>query len=169
MNATLLKPSDDNKVNLRASVLLPYRLESAYDYIVDEPLPRGALVVAPLGSRDSLGVVWGEGDGTIPRERMKRAEPLPGFPRLPQSLCAFVDWTAKYTLTPPGLVLAMALRVRDAFEPERPRIGFVHGALTPARLTEARKRVLALAGDGLARSVPALAEEANVTPAVVRG
>ena len=36
-------------------------------------------------------------------------------------------------------------------------------------MSEARKRVLAVAEDGLARSVPGLAEDANVSPAVVRG
>jgi primosomal protein N' (replication factor Y) len=164
MNEAALKPSNDDKVNLRACVLLPYPLESAYDYRIDEPLPRGMLVVAPLGSRDCIGVVWGESDGTIPYERMKRAEALAGHPRLPQSLCDFIDWTARYTLAPPGLVLAMALRVRDAFEAEKPRIGFARGTVTPSRMTEARARVLALAADGLARSVTAFAEEANVTP-----
>src|SRR5579862_7008303 len=169
MNEPLLKPLNDDNVNLRASVLLPYPLAGAYDYRIDEPLPRGALVVAPLGTRDSLGVVWGEADGTISHERVKRAEPLAGSPRLPESLCDFIDWTAKYTLTPPGLVLAMALRVRDAFEPERPRIGYARGEITPARMTGARRRVLALAEDSLARSIASFAEEANVTPAVVRG
>src|SRR5438445_12644981 len=148
--------------NQRASVLLPYPLSSAYDYAIDEPLPRGALVAAPLGSRVCIGVVWGEADGTIAHERVKRAEPLPGHPRLPESLCDFIDWTARYTLSPPGLVLAMALRVRDAFEPERPRIGFARGDVTPARMTDARTRVLALAEDGLARSVASFAEAANV-------
>jgi len=153
----------------RASVLLPYPLESAYDYAIDEPLPRGALVAAPLGSRTVVGVVWGEADGTIADARIKRAEPLPGYPRLPESLCDFIDWTAKYTLSPPGLVLAMALRVRNAFEPERPRIGYARSDVTPARMTDARTRVLALAEDGLARSIASFAEEANVTPQVLRG
>lgn len=169
MNEAVLKPLGDDKANLRASVLLPYPLQSAYDYCIDAPLPRGALVVAPLGTRESIGVVWGEADGTIAQERVKRAEPLEGSPRLPESLCDFIDWTATYTLTPPGLVLAMALRVRDAFATERPRVGFARGDVTPARITEARARVLTLAEDGLARSIASFAEEANVTPAVVRG
>src|SRR5438270_982298 len=169
MNEALLKPRSDAKLNLRASVLLPYPLQSAYDYAIDEPLPRGALVAAPLGSRTIIGVVWGEADGTIEEARVKRAAPLPGLDRLPETLCDFIDWTARYTLSPPGLVLAMALRVRDAFEAERPRIAYARAAPTPARMTEARRRVLALADDGLARSVAAIAEEANVTPQVVRG
>ena len=36
-------------------------------------------------------------------------------------------------------------------------------------MSEARARVLDVAGDGLARSVAGLAEDANVSPAVVRG
>ena len=84
-------------------------------------------------------------------------------------LCDFVDWVAHYTLTPPGLVLAMALRAREAFEPETMRTAYVRGARLPKRLTPARTRVLDIAEDGLARSVSAFAEDANVTPAVVRG
>ena len=169
MNDTLLKPPSNTHADFRMRVLLPYPLESAYDYALDEPLPRGTLVAAPLGSRICTGVVWGEADGTIAHERIKRAAALDGHPRLPESLCDFIDWTARYTLTPPGLVLAMALRVRDAFEPERPRLGYARGQITPPRLTPPRARVLALAEDGLARSAAALAEEANVTPSVVRG
>ncbi|HEX3430945.1 MAG TPA: primosomal protein N' [Rhizomicrobium sp.] len=169
MNHAVLKPLSNTPVEPCMRVLLPYPLGSAYDYRFDERLTRGALVVAPLGPRDCIGVVWGEADGTIARERVKRAEPLPGAPCLPQSLCDFIDWTAGYTLSPAGLVLAMALRVRDAFEAERPRIGYARGAATPARMTQARARVLALAEDGLARSIASWAEEANVTPAVVRG
>ena len=140
-----------------------------YDYRLDDALPRGAIVAAPLGTRTVLGVVWRDADGAISETRLKRAEPFEGAPCLPASLCEFIDWTARYTLSEPGMVLAMALRVRTAFEPEHPRIGYKLGDVMPSRLTPARERVLALAQDGLARSVAALAEEANVTPQVVRG
>ena len=63
----------------------------------------------------------------------------------------------------------MALRSRGAFEPEARRIAYIRGDETPARMSEARTRVLAVAQDGLARSVPGLAEDANVSSAVVRG
>ncbi len=63
----------------------------------------------------------------------------------------------------------MALRSRGAFEPEARRIAYVKGDQLPARLSDARKRVLAVAEDGLARSVPGMAEDANASPAVVRG
>ncbi len=169
MNDAVLKPCTAAAHRIRAGVLLPLPLGGIYDYMLDEQLPRGAVVAAPLGPRTILGVVWGDGDGSVADARLKRAEPLPGNPRLPGGLCDFIDWTARYTLTPPGMVLAMALRARQAFEPETPRIAYVRGDETPSRLTPPRARVLALAEDGLARSVAALAEEANVTPQVVRG
>jgi primosomal protein N' (replication factor Y) len=169
MNDAALKPRAGSALEFRAGVLLPLPLGGIYDYRLDEHLPRGAVVAAPLGPRTLLGVVWGDADGGVADERLKHAAPVPGNPRLPASLCDFIDWTSRYTLTPPGVVLAMALRARLAFEPEAPRTGFVRGEVTPARLTPARARVLALAEDGLARSIPALAEEANVTPQVVRG
>ena len=169
MNDAGLKPRAASTQKIRAGVLLPLPLGGAYDYCLDECLPRGAVVAAPLGTRTVLGVVWGEAERSVAETRLKHALPLAGHPRLPESLCDFIDWTAHYTLTPPGLVLAMALRARQAFEPEIPRTGFVRGELTPPRLTPARMRVLALAEDGLARNIAALAEEANVTSQVVRG
>jgi primosomal protein N' (replication factor Y) len=155
----------------RAGVLLPLPLAGAYDYKLPMGVnaPRGALVAAPLGNRESLGVVWGAAEGTVGDNRLKIAEPLEGSPALPLGLCDFIDWVAAYTLNPPGAILAMALRSRQAFEPENRRTAYIKGEVIPARMSEARKRVLEIAGDGLARSVPGLAEDANVSPAVVRG
>ncbi|MDE2264390.1 MAG: primosomal protein N', partial [Alphaproteobacteria bacterium] len=58
---------------------------------------------------------------------------------------------------------------RQAFEAEIPRTAYVKGEALPKRMTPTRQRVLDIAADGLARSVPQLAEESNATPAVVRG
>src|SRR6185312_3450900 len=157
--------------NPRAGVLLPYPLPGPYDYKLpkDVEVARGLLVVAPLGPRETLGAVWGEAEGTVGDNRLKHAVPLEGHPRLPGDLCDFIDWVADYTLNPPGLVLAMALRSRQAFEPPTMRTAYVLGVAQPKRMTPARVRVLEVAKDGLARSVASFAEDANVTPAVVRG
>ncbi|MEO8896159.1 MAG: DEAD/DEAH box helicase family protein, partial [Rhizomicrobium sp.] len=154
-----------------AGVLLPLPLAGAYDYKLPRGVnaPRGTVVAAPLGNREMLGVVWGPAEGTVGDNRLKIAEPLEGLPCLPATLCDFIDWVSAYTLNPPGAILAMALRSRGAFEPEAHRIAYIRGDQTPARMSEARKRVLAMAEDGLARSVPGLAEDANVSSAVVRG
>jgi len=154
-----------------AGVLLPLPLAGAYDYKLPAGANavRGAVVAAPLGNREMLGVVWGAAEGSVGDNRLKVAEPLDGDPRLPGKLCDFIDWVADYTLNPPGAILAMALRSRGAFEPEARRIAYVRGSVTPPRMSEARKRTLDVAGDGLARSVGGLAEDANVSTAVVRG
>lgn len=170
MKRPALKPGKVTSTHARAGVLLPLPLVGPYDYrLTRADLPRGTLVIAPLGPREVLGVVWNEGEGTIADAKLKEAVPLDGAPRLPEPLCDFIDWVAKYTLSLPGTVLAQALRSRGAFEEEISRIAYVKGDLVPARMTPARERVLRVADDGLARSVSALAEEANVTPAVVRG
>ncbi len=169
MTDAALKPSAQTTLAARVGVLLPLPLGSVYDYRTETRLARGALVAAPLGTRTVLGVVWGEAEGGVAEARLKAVAPLEGAPCLPSSLCDFVDWVSRYTLNPPGVVLALALRVRGAFEPETARVAYVRGPVTPQRMTPARLRVLALAEDGLARSAAALAEEANVTPQVVRG
>jgi len=152
-------------------VLLPLPLAGAYDYKLPPGVnaARGALVSAPLGNREVLGAVWGAAEGAVGDNRLKTAEPLEGAPALPSKLCDFVDWVADYTLNPPGAILAMALRSRGAFEPEARRIAYVRGSVTPPRMSAGRARALEVAGDGLARSVTGLAEDANVSPAVVRG
>ncbi len=153
----LLQPSP------RAGVLLPLPLSGAYDYKLPKGTnaARGLLVSAPLGPRQQLGVVWGAAEGGVGDNRLKEATPLDGEPLIPQKLCDFVDWVAQYTLSPPGMILAMVLRNTRAFEPEAMRTAFVRGGATPAKMTPARARVLAVAEDGLARSVPSLAEEAE--------
>ena len=168
MTEAALKPLAVARVQ-RAGVLLPLPLSGAYDYRVAQSLPRGTLVEAPLSGRTALGVVWGDADGSVADAKLKEAVPLDGNPRLPESLCDFVDWVARYTLASPGMILAMALRARSAFEDEIPRTAFVGGGPMPSRMTPARARVIGVASDGLARTVSAFAEEATVTPAVVRG
>jgi primosomal protein N' (replication factor Y) len=170
MKDAALKPAFDLAPGERVGVLLPLPLP-AYDYKLPNGVAakRGLVVLAPLGPRESIGVVWGKAEGAVGDNRLKEAVPLDGHPILPAGLCDFVDWVAQYTLTPPGLVLAMALRSRQAFEAEIPRIAYAKGEVVPARMTPTRARVLEIAADGLARSVPQLAEDANATPAVVRG
>jgi primosomal protein N' (replication factor Y) len=168
MNEALIHPGETEQT-ARIGVLLPVRLAGAYDYRLAEgqDLPRGSVVVAPLGPREVLGVVWSTGDGKVEAKKLKTVAPL-GV-RLPPKLCDFIDWVADYTLTAPGVVLAMALRSARAFEPEAMRTAYVRSEALPARMTPSRQRALDIAGDGLARSIAALADEAGVSTAVVRG
>ncbi len=95
------------------------------------------------------------------------------LPRLDEKLLRFVDWIARYTLAPRGMVLRMVARVPDADEIETPRIG-VRLAATPRdgeplRITPARARVLKAAEGGLAFRKSALAEAAACSSGVIDG
>jgi primosomal protein N' (replication factor Y) len=153
-----------------AAVLLPLPLRGPYDYAFSahHRLKRGALVRAPLGSRELVGAVWGQAEGGVNKEKLRTAAPVETY-RLPSALCDFIDWVARYTLNPPGAVLAQALRVPAAFEAESPRRALVIGEAKPERATAARDRVLGLMQDGLARSPAEIAELAAVGPGVVKG
>ena len=72
-----LKPAEIP--NERAGVLLPLPLPP-YDYKLPHGVAarRGLVVSAPLGPRQSLGVVWGKAEGAVGDNRLKEAVPLEG-------------------------------------------------------------------------------------------
>jgi len=160
----------------RVRVLLPLPLGEAYDYLAppDTALAPGAVVEVPLGSRRVAGAVWDPepGDSKVPAHKLKRVLRVCDAPPLPPAVRQFVDWVARYYLAEPGAVLKMALPVPAALEPPAPRLAYRRAMAPenlPVRLTAARKRVLDVLADGLARPAGALANEAAVSSAVVRG
>src|ERR1041384_2837887 len=81
-----------------ARVLLPLPLADAYDYSVPEGLEvaPGAFVVVPLGKRETVGVVWGEGTGEVAAEKLRDViEVLPALP-MAAPLRRFIDWVSAY-------------------------------------------------------------------------
>ncbi|MGZ8368937.1 MAG: primosomal protein N', partial [Rhodoplanes sp.] len=134
-------------------------------------LAPGDLVTVPLGPRACTGVVWGEQETPDRRldNRLKDITDRLDIPPLRGELRRFIDWVADYTLSPRGMVLRMALRMGETLGPERARIGVRLAGPSPARMTGARARVLALLADGLVRSKGEAAEEAGVSPGVIDG
>ena len=159
----------------RLAVLLPLPLAGAYDYGVPEglELAPGDFVQVPLGSRVTIGVVWGEATGEVAAHKLKAVDGRLDTPPLPEAERRFIDWVAHYTLSPPGVVLRMAMSASRALEPPRPSLAYAR-ATAPLeelalRLTPERRRVLALLEDGPPRSPLELAREAGVTPGVIKG
>jgi primosomal protein N' (replication factor Y) len=152
-------------------VLVPMPAERPYSYAVPagmNPVP-GSIVRVPLGPREVAGVVWdGETDGVDAR-KLRPISELFDCPPLGPDMRRFVDWIASYTLTPPGLVARMVLRVPTAFDPEPPIEGVSLTELRPDRMTDARRKVLELAADGLAWTRSGLAHAAGVSLTVVDG
>ncbi len=77
--ARLIPPPPELVPAKVVAVLLPLPLAGAYDYRLPPGVnaPRGTLVAAPLGNRETLGVAWGEPDGGVGDNRLKTARPLP--------------------------------------------------------------------------------------------
>jgi primosomal protein N' (replication factor Y) len=152
-------------------VLLPYPFPGPFDYAApaDLNLTPGDIVLVPLNRRQEVGVVWDANGGPeVAAAKLKPVTTRLDAPAMTAPLRRLIDWIAGYTLTPPGLVLGMALRV-NALSPPAPVPGW-QAAPVPegARLTPQRKRVLAVLGH---RVLPGaeLARVADVGSSVVRG
>ena len=125
-------------------VLLPYPFAGPFDYRVPpgmQPKP-GDVVLVPLNNREKAGIVWDTPpDEGVPAHKLKSVIAILDTPPMGESLRRFIDWIAAYTLSPPGDVMAMALRVVSATD--RPVVHYRRTAAPPSvRLTPARQRVL---------------------------
>ena len=168
----------------RVKVLLPYPFAGAFDYLAppELALQPGDIVMVPLNRRAEVGVVWDEDPALPPEFRTPPSPPVPvhrlkpvsavlDVPPLPVASRRFVDWVAGYTLTPPGLVMAMALRL-NAYDPVRAVVGWQRAPSPPedARITPSRARVLAAMPEGAApRETAELARAAGTGAGVLRG
>ncbi len=155
-------------------VLLPLALDEPYTYAAAdaEALVPGTFVVVPLGPMKRIGAIWRE--AAVPKKPLdpKKLKAVIGaldVPPLPGINLAFADWVANYTLAPKGMVLQMMMSARLVFEAEEPRWGFQLGSVTPARMTAARERVLAMLKDDAVWPKKKLMDAAQVSAAVVDG
>ena len=152
-----------------AEILLPVAIDRPYSYFV----PRGIVVApgdfveVPLGTRMTNGIVWEARPGTRERANLKAVAARLDIPPLPANLRKFIDWVARWTLSPRGMVLRMAIGAPFQAGPEPARIGVRLAGLPPRRMTPARARVLAAAEGGLAFSKAALAEAAACSSGVI--
>ncbi|HYB09610.1 MAG TPA: primosomal protein N' [Alphaproteobacteria bacterium] len=158
----------------RLAVLLPLPLSGAYDYAIPDGIEpaSGDFLRVPLGSREVIGVAWGEATGEVGSHRLKPILGRLDAPLMPEVMRRFVEWVAHYTLSPPGAVLRMAMSVSAALESPKAQIAYRRAAGEPEalglRLTPGRARVLAILADGPPRHPLELAREAGVSPAVVK-
>ena len=165
-----LFPDSGSASAVIADVLIPLALDTAYSYTVPKGLSikAGDVVHVPLGTRETLGVVWETRSGAA-ASNLKAVIGQADAPPIGAKLRDFVDWVARYTLSPRGSVLRMTLRGPEIERPERIAMGVRLVGPPPERMTDARARVIRLLDDGLLRSKRDIADEAGVSAAVIDG
>ena len=144
---------------------LDYRVPEGIDVVP------GSIVVAPLGPRQLLGVVW-EADRLATNEiedsRLRPLVATVGVPPVAAPLRRLCEWTADYYLSPLASVLRMVLPSSAALEGSRQLVEYRPTGLVPDRLTPQREKALA-ALDGRQGTIRELADHAEVSDAVLRG
>ena len=105
-----------------ADVVAPVAVDTAYSYRAPAGLGLavGDLVDIPLGTRETTGVVWRLRD--TPGSNLKTVSAKRDLPPLRPELLRFVDWVARWTLSPRGMVLRMAIRAAEEFGPGHRRL-----------------------------------------------
>ena len=152
-------------------VLLPYPFAGPFDYRVPSGMAvaPGDIVQVPLNRRIEMGVVWdGAPEGTVGDNRLRPIAALVDAAPMRPDIRQLVDWIAAYTVTPPGVVLAMALRVPATPSDTAPTGWRRADPLPDARMTAPRQRVLDVLGTQLLPG-PALAKLAEVSTTLLRG
>ncbi len=158
----------------RARVLILNAALGPLDYRVPAGMDvgPGSIVVAPLGPRQLLGVVWEAermpSDAEVGDNRLRNLLAVADVPPLGAPLRRLVEWTADYYLAPAASVLRMTLASTSALEGARTAIEYRSTGVVPPRLTPQREQALERIGDrqGLIRELATLAE---VSDAVIRG
>jgi primosomal protein N' (replication factor Y) len=131
----------------------------------------GSIVVAPLGPRQMVGVVW-EPDraptGEVEESRLRPLLHVYDLPPIAEPLRRLIEWTADYYLAPLPSVLRMTLASASALDGARTVTEYRATGNVPDRLTPQRAQALERIGarQGLIRE---LALAADVSDGVIRG
>lgn len=169
-------------------VLLPYPFKEPFYYQVPPELEYeafipGTLVMVPLGNREEIGVIWEKHQLpkgiSLPEEapkKIKKIKPILStlsVPPLPTILLQFIDWVAAYTLSSPGMVLAIALRgIQTYASTNTAKTGWILSDLSTntIRMTPAREKIIQfLKGKEIPFTTKFLSEALTVTSSVIQG
>ncbi|MGJ3649053.1 primosomal protein N' [Sphingomonas sp. GlSt437] len=158
----------------RVRVVILNSAVGPFDYRVPHGMAvePGAIVIAPLGPRQLLGVAWEEermpSPGEVGDNRLRNLLGVMDAPPIRAPLRRLIEWTANYYLAPPAAVARMALPSSSALEGARTVTEYRPTGEVPARLTPQRAQALERLADrqGIIRE---LALAASVSDAVIRG
>ena len=158
----------------RARVLLLNPALGPLDYRVPHGMTvePGSIVLAPLGPRQMVGVVWEAehmpSDAEVGDNRLRNIVQVYDVPPIGAPLRRLIEWTADYYLSPPAAVLRMALSSAAALEGAPTVTEYRLTGKAPDKLTVQRAQALERIGErqGLIRE---LATIADVSDGVIRG
>jgi primosomal protein N' (replication factor Y) (superfamily II helicase) len=145
----------------------------ALDYRVPDGMQVevGAVVVAPLGPRQILGIVWEPErlkTQEVPEAKLRPLLEVMPVPPLRAELRRLIEWTADYYCAPLAAVARMSLGSTGALRGGGTTTEYRLTGAEPARLTPQRAAALdALQGEQ--GSIRELAELASVSEGVLRG
>lgn len=154
------------------SVLTAQPLDRFLDYRAPEGgCFQGSYVEVPLGPRTVIGVVWGAGAGGYDPSKIRSVRGVLDVPPMRDEMQEFLERAAAYTLTPLYAMLRLATRVPGLTDSPSARKVYALGAKRPDKMTDARRRVLAVLEEhgGLPFTLGELAELAGVGTGVVKG
>jgi primosomal protein N' (replication factor Y) len=158
----------------RARVLLLNPALGPLDYRVPHGMTvePGSIVLAPLGPRQMVGVVWEPeampSDAEVGDNRLRNLLQVYDVPPIGAPLRRLIEWTANYYLAPPAMALRMALSSAAALEGAPTVVEYRLTGKAPDKLTVQRAQALERIGErqGLIRE---LATIADVSDGVIRG
>ena len=153
-----------------AEILVQVAVDTAYSYRIPTgmTLCTGDTVIVPLGNRQTIGVVWAV-SASHSGGNLKPVQHRFDLPPMRDAMRAFIEWIARWTLSPRGMVARMALRDPEAVGEERVKFGVRATGAVPQRATPARLRVLGAAVGEMVWRKGALAEAAGVSNGVIDG
>ena len=158
----------------RARVLLLNPALGPLDYRVphDMAVEPGSIVLAPLGPRQMIGVVW-EAEhmpsaGEVGDNRLRNLLSVFDVPPIGAPLRRLIEWTANYYLAAPAAVLRMVLSSASALEGGPSVVEYRLADAAPDKLTSQRAQAVERIGErqGLIRELVTIAD---VSEAVIRG
>jgi primosomal protein N' (replication factor Y) len=131
----------------------------------------GSVVLAPLGPRQIVGIVWEAGrlpGNDVPDSKLRPLLAVLPVPPLAKPLRRLIEWTADYYCAPLSAVARMTLSSGAALRGGGTTTEYRLSGAEPARLTPQRAAAMdALAGEQ--GSMRELAELASVSQGVLRG
>lgn len=157
----------------RARLLVFNAALGALDYRIPDGMAvePGSVVLAPLGPRQIVGIVWEPErlpSGEVPDSRLRPLLQVLPVPPLRAPLRRLIEWTADYYCAPLSSVARMALSSTAALKGGGTTTEYRLSGAEPKRLTPQRAAALdALHGEQA--SIRELAELASVSDGVLRG